>query len=216
MNKIILILLLIVNVVYGWEINTHRAIDLKAIEKSSNLVSFARKTKLNNENYKNEYFNNYNMTYFNYILNGEKNGISNKRWKQTFNDTYYQSLIEAGAILEDALWSDARGYMLGADGRFNSHFYNAQKGGVRLTGTVGARTDAVTWATVGATLGSIKNEYSYIDALSYDENGGFRVLGSYMPKVSDVELSEKVVLHESGNEVYKRYILSTSVYLLGA
>ncbi len=40
-----------------------------------------------------------------------------------------------------------------------------------------------------------------------DENGGFRVLGSYMPKVSDLELSEKVVL--------QRYILSTSFYLLG-
>jgi len=37
MKNTILLFILITNIIYGWEINTHRAIDIKAIERISKL-----------------------------------------------------------------------------------------------------------------------------------------------------------------------------------
>jgi len=54
MKKIILITLLIVGKLSAWEINTHRAIDRIAIEKSENLKRFVGNAGIGNANYCNE------------------------------------------------------------------------------------------------------------------------------------------------------------------
>jgi len=41
MKKIILLITVLTNIAYSWEVNTHRAIDKTAIEKASNLTNFA-------------------------------------------------------------------------------------------------------------------------------------------------------------------------------
>jgi len=67
--------------VKAWEINTHRAIDQEAIKKSSNLASFIKDSQIDNIFEKDAIaFDGYRKNYIEYILNGEKNGISN--WKQ--------------------------------------------------------------------------------------------------------------------------------------
>ena len=43
MKKDILLIVLMTMSVFGWEINTHRAIDRLAIEKSDNLKTFVNK-----------------------------------------------------------------------------------------------------------------------------------------------------------------------------
>ena len=112
MRKIILVALLSVNL-FGWEINTHRAIDRVAIESSKNLQSFIINSAIprSNNYYKNEKFEGYGTTYLTYITDedigeGEKNGVS--KWEQTFGaKSSYQQMIEAGTILEDAMWQGA-------------------------------------------------------------------------------------------------------------
>jgi hypothetical protein len=67
-------------------------------------------------------FDTYGMTYFDYIREGEKDGMS--KWKLTFNASPTPiDLIEAGTILEDAVWA---GGLFSGDGRFNNHFYDPQ------------------------------------------------------------------------------------------
>ena len=143
MKKLIVILLMTVNSLFGWEINTHRAIERKAIEQSENLKTFVNSADINNANYLNERLEGYHKdylddyTYTDYITNGEKNGISYRKWKQIFNiyNIDYQALIEAGSILEDAQWPHSP-HTLDladrADGRFVNHFYDAQNGGKGL------------------------------------------------------------------------------------
>jgi len=142
MKKIILLILTTINV-FSWEINTHRAIERKASKASVNLKTFIKNAGIQNANYKNErlegYHKNYNgdYTYLDYAINGEENGISDNKWNQTFNiyNVDYQSLIEAGSILEDAQWPHLPNTLDGidrADGRFVNHFYDAQNGGKGL------------------------------------------------------------------------------------
>jgi len=112
MKKIVIVIIFALSTLYGWEINTHRAIDKTAIEskKISNLNKFLMDSKLQDYIFEKEAINfeGYGMTYIDYIVNGETNGISN--WKQNF--TYkaeikkatIKDLIEAGTILEDAQW----------------------------------------------------------------------------------------------------------------
>jgi hypothetical protein len=149
-NVIKLILLVSINV-SAWEINTHRAIERKAIEASENLKTFVENADIQNTNYSNERFEGYhknNMgdyTYLDYVTNGEGNGISYKGWQQTFGNSYYQSLIEAGSILEDAQWPHSPNtldFADRADGRFVNHFYDAQDGGHALTYGAFLRTNA--------------------------------------------------------------------------
>ena len=127
----------------AWEINTHRAIERKAIEQSENLKTFVHNADINNANYLNERFEGYHKnylgdySYIDYVLNGEENGISDNKWNQKFNsyNINYQALIEAGSILEDAQWPHSP-HTLDladrADGRFVNHFYDAQNGGKGL------------------------------------------------------------------------------------
>jgi len=137
MKKIVLGILITLSILNAWEINTHRAIDRKAIENSKNLKSFISNSGIKNTNYAKEKFEGYHKdyrgdyTYIDYVTNGETNGISNKFWKQIFSNARYKSLIEAGAILEDAQWPHASSlfdWQDRADGRFVNHFYDAQGG----------------------------------------------------------------------------------------
>ncbi len=134
MKKILTAMAIIVNL-YGWEINTHRAIDRKALKASDNLAMFVESAGIKNQNYDSEMFDGYGKTYLSYIEEGEKNGISDKRWKQDFIDVKtlpsYQKMIEAGAILEDAQWPhwlDGGAYNIYdmGNGRFVNHFYDPQ------------------------------------------------------------------------------------------
>jgi len=180
MKKIFLIIIMVVNI-YGWEINTHRAIDRKAIENSANLKSFIQSSNIKNENYIKEKFEGYgsNMTYINYVLNGEENGVSANKWNQYFSKTSadYQDLLEAGTILEDAQWphsASTPNKIDKADGRFVNHFYDAQFSGSGSKGLVygGIRfLSADLWALQGIDTVNRHNLYSYNNALDYFKKG---------------------------------------------
>ncbi len=139
MRKLLVLTLCIVNA-FGWEINTHRAIEREAVKNAVNFSKFVESSGIKWQNYRDERFEGYrnpkthqDYTYINYILKGERNGISADKWDQNFTDTKYQSLIEAGAILEDAQWphwwiKEHIGWWDQADGRFNNHFADPQNG----------------------------------------------------------------------------------------
>ena len=112
----------------AWEINTHRAIDRKAVENSTNLIKFIENSNipLDNNYYNNEKFEGYGISYIQYIEDdkkGEGNGVA--KWGQTFQGKpSWQNMIEAGTILEDAQWVDHPWF--GANGRFLNHFADPQ------------------------------------------------------------------------------------------
>jgi len=181
MKKIILIIITIISSLNAWEINTHRAIDRKAIESSSDLMSFIEHSGIPKDNsyYNNEQFDGYGMTYLEYITdkeNGESNGIA--KMGQKFQDKpSWQNMIEAGTILEDAQWFHQELYYNQpeivdkaydkydmADGRFMNHFYNAQ--GLVCKSLKCATTDAISWA-----YNSGENKYDYMDAMGYFKQG---------------------------------------------
>ncbi|MGB5965620.1 MAG: hypothetical protein WBG65_08800 [Sulfurimonadaceae bacterium] len=54
--KTILIILLTISNLFAWEVNTHRAIDRKALENVPNFSTFITDTNLENKSYKNEIF----------------------------------------------------------------------------------------------------------------------------------------------------------------
>ncbi len=185
--QIMSFLLLTSNIAFGWEINTHRAIDRCAIvndidcgrgDVAKNLHWFAEnnipKENGNFESYVDEELEGYqvdgqNTTYFDYILHGEEDGVS--KWNQTFSKYDYVNLIEAGTILEDAIYPNG---LFGGDGRFNNHFYDPQNGGRGLTFGYGDRVDAITWAETTEPMGYIQsftNQYSYERALEYYRRG---------------------------------------------
>jgi hypothetical protein len=145
--KKILLIVLTTTILFGWEINTHRAIDREAIAKAINLNLFLQNNHIKEPFDENSIqFDSYGMTYIKYILSGEKDGIS--KWKQDFKyddgtKASIQDLLEAGTILEDTVWA---GGLFSGDGRFNNHFYDPQNGGKSLSIGWGSRTDAVSWA----------------------------------------------------------------------
>ena len=153
MKNVIKLMLLATITISAWEINTHRAIERKAIEASDNLKSFVKNTGFTSPTfYDFEQFEGYATTYIKYIEEGETNGISTSKWKQDFssiNLPSYQKMIEAGSILEDAQWPHSP-YTLDvadrADGRFVNHFYDAQNGGHALNYGAFLRIDALHWA----------------------------------------------------------------------
>jgi hypothetical protein len=177
-KKLILVMLIVVNL-NAWEINTHRAIDRLAIEKSQNLKTFVKNSGIptNTFHYDNEKFETYgSYTYLKYITDGEKNGIT--KWDQTFDTkSSYQKMIEAGTILEDAQWPHTvdggeYNYYDITHGRFNNHFYDAQNDGHKLTWTPYPNVNALKWATGDTYHTETKfNHYSYGEALKY------RILG---------------------------------------
>jgi len=56
MKKVIKLMLLATITASAWEINTHRAIDRLAIEKSENLKTFVKNVGIGNANYCNEIY----------------------------------------------------------------------------------------------------------------------------------------------------------------
>ena len=158
----------------AWEVNTHRAINRVAITKTSNLNSFLENSGIKNTNYGSEIFEGYTniitrhpITYFDYINKKYSNdGVS--EWRQTFDGFIrnYQDLIEAGSILEDAVYDTVP---LSFNGRFNNHFYEAQNNGHALTFGYGIRVNALKWGTNGAHVGAFfrENKYSYLNTLNY-------------------------------------------------
>jgi len=169
--KTVILMIFIIGNLFAWEINTHRAIDRKAIEVSKNLQTFIENSGISGSKsyYNNEIFENYGTTYLTYIKDddiGEKNGVS--KWGQTFGTKpSYQKMIEAGTILEDALWQDADWIAQGGDGRFNNHFYEAQNGGHKLTYGYGFHVNAVDWVTDVNVPTANPNLYNYPRAMRY-------------------------------------------------
>ena len=160
MRKIILTIMTISVFGYGWEVNTHRAIDKSAMEDSSaiNLKKFINLSGIKNESYANEKFEAYGVTYFEYF-NKEKSSDAMAKLNQTFQDSKYLSLIEAGCMLEDAQWQNNA--WLGGNGRFLNHFYNPQDSGDGLWNNA----SALEWAK--GLKGSRYNYYSFPEALHY-------------------------------------------------
>ncbi len=126
----ILILLGTINL-YGFEVNTHQALTRCAIttecnqEGSKNLDTFVSNAGISKGNiYEKQFFEHYKykgkpVTYNNYIKNAEA-AMSDFQVKVKGD---YKGMIEAGVILEDAIYHNGAN---SADGRFNNHFYAAQ------------------------------------------------------------------------------------------
>ncbi len=126
--KIYLVLIIISLPLWGYEINTHQAITHCAITNncnqsgSENLNNFVLNTKLDKEDYKNQNFKYYGKTYLKYAEKGS--GLKEKLTDFRKNKgEFYIDMIEAGSILEDAIYPNAT---FSGDGRFNNHFYSAQ------------------------------------------------------------------------------------------
>ena len=125
---------------YGFEVNTHQAITRCAIvenisqcktEGIKNLESFMTHSKISKGNiYEKQLFEKYKykltkkpITYIDYIL-GEEDAI--KDYQVVVNGTY-KGMIEAGVILEDAIYHDTGSVAQAVGvGRFNNHFYGTQ------------------------------------------------------------------------------------------
>ena len=179
----------------AWEVNTHRAIDRMALKSvtngasggvlsapssnkaKSNLDAFVKNAHLSNINFKNEIFEGYKnkitgraVTYFDYITNGKYSNDAISEWGQAFINKNYRDLIEAGTILEDAIWPNTVYF----DGRFVNHFYDAQISGNGSKGLVykGIRfLSADLWALRGIDTVNRHNLYSYTNALEYFKKG---------------------------------------------
>jgi hypothetical protein len=189
---------------YGFEVNTHQALTRCAITTecnknggTPNLDAFAMNTELNISNdYNQQLFEKYkykgkNVSYEVYIAEAED---AIKDYKVTTNGDY-KGMIEAGVILEDAVYHNAS---FSGDGRFNNHFYSSQfdsRAWCRVMGLpnlgssdavpfadpdnmqtsktlcmgYGERTDNITWALKdGVNLGNGRvNDYGIHDAFNY-------------------------------------------------
>lgn len=167
--------------VHAYEINTHQAMIHCAVtaechhlnqERSENLHSFIKNDALlASSNYSDEQLYGYGKTYLDYARTGED---VFKKFKINFvHGGNYIDMLQAGAVLEDAVWPGQDAIAFGGDGRFNSHFHDPQQYGAPLTIRYGQRTDAITWALEGETLGEEKvigvrtNRYSLQQAYDY-------------------------------------------------
>lgn len=173
------------SILFSFEVNTHQALTRCAITnscgngKAENLISFVNHASLNTLNastYESVSFDGYNKTYEEYVEGKTDSGFD--KWNIAINANYL-GMIEAGSVLEDAVYSihDHEG-----DGRFNNHFYAAQfhsrngclyfaflKTSKALCNGYGIRTDNIDWAfNDNVTLGAgRKNDYGLSDAFLY-------------------------------------------------
>ncbi len=160
MKKIILMITMIIACIQAWEVNTHRAIDKVAIEnvKTVNLKTFLTASHTKDMNFTNEKFEDYGMTYFEYF-NKEKSSDGMAELGQKFSKKHnYQDLMEAGCMLEDAVWPNAYYW----NGRFLNHFYDPQNKGKGLRVFRVQGMSALLWAEYGP-----RNKYSYKKAREY-------------------------------------------------
>ena len=65
MKNTIILFIIITNIIYGWEINTHRAINKTSIGKATNLRDFAIDANIKSISYQGAKFKDYDTTYFN-------------------------------------------------------------------------------------------------------------------------------------------------------
>ena len=197
MKKIVIQLILTTMSIFAFEVNTHQAIARCALTQEcstqggvSNLENFVKHAELNSTEdiYKNEGFEKYSKTYDKYA----KEGDGFKDWNISITSNYH-GMIEAGSVLEDAVYCNEDHEPLGsseldgADGRFNNHFYAVQIN-TRLTALgfiannyglmrtphalsagYGHRTDNIDWVfnkDVELGLGRV-NDYGLEDAFDY-------------------------------------------------
>ena len=111
-KKIILSIVILNSMVLAWEVNTHYAIEKKALfgdngdkNNAKNLKSFVKNNNLKDRDYSDQEFDDYGTTYFDYVIKREKMGVSS--WGLNFKDAKYGSLIEAGSVLEDVVWQES-------------------------------------------------------------------------------------------------------------
>ncbi|BBW90284.1 hypothetical protein PS1M3_03710 [Pseudoalteromonas sp. PS1M3] len=196
------------NLVWGHEVNSHQAQMMCATTPTSNgcsdrqravnLHNFVGKEGLNiaSNKYECARYKGYDFALEDNGLIGcpNENGAFTSYMEyaqfgeQVFKDynillhsTDYLSMLQAGVVLEDAVWprDDHDG-----DGRFNSHFFAPQlKGKKLIQGKWGKNTDAVTWAIDGAVFDVLgpefvsganrSNEYSLKSAIEYYRQGVF-------------------------------------------
>ena len=181
MKHLIIVLILVVQLI-AWETTTHRAIDKTAIESKSvvNLKKFVESVNIKNEDYSKEVFEGYTnkktgkpIKYLEYFQEDFSDDAM-ADWNQTFSSKVpsYQNLIEAGTMLEDAVWPGAwsSGY-----GRFLNHFADPQNG---YKGFSLGEANALSWATgVARHYPGVNpylqdsNQYDYMNALDYFKQG---------------------------------------------
>lgn len=179
-----LLFFILTTTLFGFEVNTHQAMMRCAItlecgtEGSENLNSFVNKALLKNVDYSNEEFEKYSDTYLHYATIGE--GLV--AWNIDFLSSDYLAMLEAGVVLEDAIYPDSA---VAGDGRYNNHFYavqfNSQEGCTQkslmktnhaLCLGYGQRTDNIAWGLDDTTVlgNNRKNDYALQDAFNYFRN----------------------------------------------
>jgi len=194
--KRILRLLILLNIshLYGFEVNTHQALTRCALTQYcgtdgvKNLKQFINHSQISTAitEYQDQKFEGYgNISYEDYA-NG---GMGFQNWNISITPNYL-GMIEAGVVLEDAVYPNAHN---DGDGRFNNHFYAAQFDAKSACGTnllinplgladpddmqtpralcygYGVRTDNITWALkAGVNLGENRtNDYNLPHAFEY-------------------------------------------------
>jgi len=174
----------------AFEVNTHQALTRCAITSNcnngyaKNLYDFVNHGEIRNQSYGDEQFENYSKTYRQYA----NDGLGFEDWNIKV-DSDYIGMIEAGSVLEDAVYPQ---HDNDGDGRFNNHFYAAQFDSKRkCTGFIsglfglkaymrtphalcygyGARTDNIDWVFNDSLAlywkGKRTNDYGLGDALVY-------------------------------------------------
>jgi len=197
-------LLITITSLYSFEVNTHQAITRCAVivnssncqtEGSRNLHTFVENATINTgviydeEVFQSYYNNGKEETYKKYA----KDGTGFKPYDINITSNY-TGLIEAGSVLEDAVYHNAKLALPtgAADGRFNNHFYAAQAEAKPTCNSTllsslhfadkyemqtpralcmgyKTRTDNITWALKnGVDLGESRvNDYGIHDAFDY-------------------------------------------------
>ena len=178
------------NFLNAFEVNTHQALTRCAITnncnngRAENLINFIVHAKLSGIDYSNEDYEGYLEKYIDYA----NDGLGFRDWNINVNPDYL-GMIEAGSVLEDAVYPvhDNSG-----DGRFNNHFYAVQfnsyqecngfisstfglKAYMRTTHTLcygyARRTDNIDWVFNDSVnlywKGYRKNDYGLSDAFEY-------------------------------------------------
>jgi len=135
----LLFVVFLANSLWAFEVNTHQAITRCAVslpvkgsiynecfrkDSALNLHYFAKSANLDKEGYSSEIFEGYGVPYREYA----KTGIGFGKWHIVIPDGSYSKMIEAGAVLEDAVYSKilSNEAVGSGEGRFNNHFYHAQ------------------------------------------------------------------------------------------
>jgi len=129
------IILFSITSLFGFEVNTHQALTRCAISNEcnqhgvKNLENFIKHAEIStDEIYNNELFDKYELNGFPVSYN--KDIKKAEKAIYVYNVTVkgdYKGMIEAGVILEDAIYPDTGSLAQSAGvGRFNNHFYATQ------------------------------------------------------------------------------------------